>query len=137
MVSEIPYMVNKARLIEKIAELVHEKRVEGITDIRDESDRAGMRIVIEVRRDVNANVVLNQLYKHTQLQESFGVNMLALVDGAPKILSLRQVIHYYLEHQKDVVTRRTQLRPGQGHAARAYIWRVCLPRWITSTRLYR
>ena len=108
VVSEIPYMVNKARLIEKIAELVHEKRVEGITDIRDESDRAGMRIVIEVRRDVNANVVLNQLYKHTQLQESFGVNMLALVDGAPKILSLRQVIHYYLEHQKDVVTRRTR-----------------------------
>ena len=108
VVSEIPYMVNKARLIEKIAELVHEKRVEGITDIRDESDRKGMRIVIEVRRDVNANVVLNQLYKHTQLQESFGVNMLALVNGEPKILSLRQVIHYYLEHQKDVVTRRTR-----------------------------
>ena len=108
VVTEIPYMVNKARLIEKIAELVHEKRVDGITDIRDESDRHGMRIVIEVRRDVNANVVLNQLYKHTQLQETFGVNMLALVDGTPKILSLRQVIHYYLEHQKDVVTRRTR-----------------------------
>lgn len=108
VVTEIPYMVNKARLIEKIAELVHERRVEGITDIRDESDRNGMRIVIEVRRDVNANVVLNQLYKHTQLQESFGVNMLALVGGEPKILSLRQVIHHYLEHQKDVVTRRTR-----------------------------
>ena len=108
VVTEIPYMVNKARLIEKIAELVHEKRIDGITDIRDESDRTGMRIVIEVRRDVNANVILNQLFKHTQLQESFGVNMLALVGGEPKILSLRQVIHYYLEHQKDVVTRRTR-----------------------------
>ena len=108
VVTEIPYMVNKARLIEKIAELVHEKRLEGISDIRDESDRQGMRIVIELKRDVNANVVLNYLYKHTQMQDTFGVNMLALVDGEPKILSLRQIIHHYIEHQVDVIRRRTQ-----------------------------
>ena len=108
VVTEIPYMVNKAKLIEKIAEMVHEKAVEGISDIRDESDRAGMRIVIELKRDVNANVVLNTLYKHTQLQDTFGAIMLALVDGTPKILSLRQMIHHYLEHQEDVIRRRTQ-----------------------------
>ena len=108
VVTEIPYMVNKARLIEKIAELVHEKRLDGISDIRDESDRQGMRIVIELKRDVNANVVLNYLYKHTQMQDTFGVNMLALVDGEPKILSLRQIIHHYIEHQVDVIRRRTQ-----------------------------
>ena len=108
VVTEIPYMVNKAKLIEKIAEMVHEKTVEGISDIRDESDRAGMRIVIELKRDVNANVVLNTLYKHTQLQDTFGAIMLALVDGTPKILSLRQMIHHYLEHQEDVIRRRTQ-----------------------------
>ena len=108
VVTEIPYMVNKARLIEKIAELVHEKTVEGISDIRDESDRNGMRIVIELKRDVNANIVLNYLYKHTQLQETFGAIMLALVDGTPKILSLRQIIHHYIEHQEDVIRRRTQ-----------------------------
>lgn len=108
VVTEIPYMVNKARLIEKIAELVHEKTVEGISDIRDESDRSGMRIVIELKRDVNANIVLNYLYKHTQLQETFGAIMLALVDGTPKILSLRQIIHHYIEHQEDVIRRRTQ-----------------------------
>ena len=108
VVTEIPYMVNKAKLIEKIAEMVHEKTVDGISDIRDESDRKGMRIVIELKRDVNANVVLNTLYKHTQLQDTFGVIMLALVDGEPKILSLRQVIHHYIEHQEDVIRRRTQ-----------------------------
>ncbi len=108
VVTEIPYMVNKAKLIEKIAELVHEKRVEGISDIRDESDRQGMRIVIELKRDVNANVVLNYLYKHTQLQDTFGVIMIALVDGEPKVLSLRQVLRHYLDHQEDVVRRRTQ-----------------------------
>ena len=108
VVTEIPYMVNKARLIEKIAELVHEKTVEGISDIRDESDRSGMRIVIELKRDVNATIVLNYLYKHTQLQETFGAIMLALVDGTPKILSLRQIIHHYIEHQEDVIRRRTQ-----------------------------
>ena len=106
--TEIPYLVNKAKLIEKIAELVHDKRVEGISDIRDESDRDGMRIVIELKRDVNANVVLNYLYKHTQLQETFGVIMLALVDGEPKVLSLRQVIKHYIDHQADVIRRRTR-----------------------------
>ena len=108
VVTEIPYMVNKARLIEKIAELVHEKTVEGISDIRDESDRDGMRIVIDLKRDVNANIVLNYLYKHTQLQDTFGAIMLALVDGEPKILSLRQIIHHYIEHQENVIRRRTQ-----------------------------
>ncbi|MBQ8506728.1 MAG: DNA gyrase subunit A [Clostridia bacterium] len=108
VITEIPYMVNKARLIEKIAELVHDKTVDGISDIRDESDRSGMRVVIELKRDVNANIVLNYLYKHTQLQETFGAIMLALVDGTPKILSLRQIIHHYIEHQEDVIRRRTQ-----------------------------
>ena len=108
VVTEIPYMVNKARLIEKIAELVHEKTVDGISDIRDESDRDGMRIVIDLKRDVNANIVLNYLSKHTQLQDTFGAIMLALVDGEPKILSLRQIIHHYIEHQEDVIRRRTQ-----------------------------
>ena len=108
VVTEIPYMVNKAKLIEKIAEMVHEKTIEGISDIRDESDRQGMRIVIELKRDVNANVVLNTLYKHTQLQDTFGAIMLALVDGEPKILSLHQIIRHYLDHQEDVIRRRTQ-----------------------------
>ena len=108
VVTEIPYMVNKAKLIEKIAEMVHEKTVEGISDIRDESDRQGMRIVIELKRDVNANVVLNTLYKHTQLQDTFGAIMLALVDGEPKILSLHQIIRHYLDHQEDVIRRRTR-----------------------------
>ncbi len=108
IVTEIPYMVNKARLVEKIAELVHEKRLEGISDIRDESDRHGMRIVIELKRDVQPQVVLNFLYKHTQMQETFGVNMLALVDGQPRVLSLRDMLYYYILHQEDVVTRRTR-----------------------------
>lgn len=108
IVSEIPYQVNKARLIEKIAELVREKKVEGISDIRDESDRSGMRIVIELKKDVNASIVLNFLYKHTQLQETFGVIMLALVDGEPKVLNVKQMLYYYVEHQKDVIVRRTR-----------------------------
>ena len=108
IVTELPYMVNKARLIEKIAALVREKKVEGITELRDESDRSGMRICIELRRDANANVILNQLYKHTQLQDTFGVIMLALVDGQPKTMNLHEMLDYYLTHQKDVVTRRTQ-----------------------------
>ncbi len=107
VVTELPYMVNKARLIEKIAELVKEKKIDGITELRDESDRTGMRIAIELRRDVNANVLLNQLYKHTQLQETFGVIMLALVNNEPRILNLYQMLEYYLKHQKEVVTRRT------------------------------
>ncbi|MCL6612522.1 MAG: DNA gyrase subunit A [Peptococcaceae bacterium] len=108
IVREIPYMVNKARLVEKIAELVREKKIDGITDLRDESDRNGMRIVIELRRDVNPEVILNQLYKHTQMQETFGVIMLALVDGEPRVLNLREIIYYYLDHQKQVITRRSR-----------------------------
>ena len=108
VVTELPYMVNKARLIEKIAELVRDKKIDGITDLRDESDRQGMRVCIELRRDVNPNVVLNQLYKHTQMQDTFGVIMLALVDNQPKVLNLYEVLKLYLEHQKDVVTRRTK-----------------------------
>ena len=120
VVTEIPYMVNKARLVEKIAELVHEKRVEGISDIRDESDRAGMRIVIELKRDVIPQVVLNHLYKHTQMQDTFGVNMLALVDGEPKVLTLRDMLYHYIRHQKDVVTRRTRYDLDKAEA-RAHI----------------
>ncbi|MDK2967106.1 MULTISPECIES: DNA gyrase subunit A [Lacrimispora] len=113
IVTELPYMVNKARLIEKIAELVKDKRIDGITDLRDESDRTGMRICIELRRDANSNVILNQLLKHTQLQDTFGVNMLALVKNnsgvlEPKVLNLVEMLKYYLDHQKEVVTRRTR-----------------------------
>lgn len=108
VVTELPYMVNKAKLIEKIATLVKEKKVDGITELRDESDRNGMRICIELRKDVNANVLLNQLYKHTQMQDTFGVNMLALVNNEPKVLNLHDMLYYYLEHQKEVITRRTQ-----------------------------
>lgn len=108
VVSEIPYQVNKARLVERIAELVKEKKIEGISDLRDESDRSGMRIVIELKRDANAKLLVNQLYKNTQLQDTFGINMLALVNNEPKTLNLKQMLTYYLEHQKDVVTRRTQ-----------------------------
>ncbi len=108
IVTEIPYQVNKARLVERIAELVKEKKIEGISDLRDETDREGTRIVIELKRDVNAQVVLNNLYKHTALQDTFGAIMLALVDGEPRILNLKDMLYYYLEHQKDVVTRRTR-----------------------------
>ncbi len=108
VITEIPYQVNKATLIERIAELVQEKKVDGISDIRDESDKQGMRIVIELKRDGNPNVVLNRLYKQTQLQDTFGVIMLALVNNEPKVLNLKQILHYYIEHQKDVIVRRTQ-----------------------------
>ena len=107
IISEIPYQVNKARLIEKIADLVKEKRIDGISDIRDESDRKGMRIVVEIKRDSNANIVLNNLYKYTQLENTFGIINLALVNGEPKILNLKELIEYYVDHQKEVVTRRT------------------------------
>ena len=120
VVTEIPYMVNKAKLVEKIAELCHQKQLEGISDIRDESDRNGMRIVIELKKDVYPQVILNYLYKHTQMQETFGANMLALVDGKPRILNLREMIYYYLEHQKDVVTRRTRFDLDKAQA-RAHI----------------
>jgi DNA gyrase subunit A len=108
VVTEIPYMVNKSRLVERMAELVKDKRLDGISDIRDESDRDGMRIVIELKRDINANVVLNTLYKHTQMQETFGAIMLALVNGEPRVLSLREMLFHYLEHQQDVILRRTR-----------------------------
>ncbi len=120
IVNELPYQVNKARLIEKIAELVRDKKIEGITDLRDESDRTGMRIVIELRRDMNANVTLNNLYKQTALQTSFGINMLALVDGQPKVLSLKQTLYHYLEHQRVVIRRRTEYELKKAEA-RAHI----------------
>jgi len=120
LVTELPYQVNKARLVEKIAELVREKAIDGITDLRDESDRKGMRVVIELRRDTNPDVILNQLYKHTQMQESFGIIMLALVDGRPRVLNLREVLYYYLEHQKEIITRRTRYELAKAKA-RAHI----------------
>ncbi|APT44630.1 DNA gyrase subunit A [Bacillus safensis] len=118
VINEIPYQVNKARLIEKIADLVRDKKIDGITDLRDESDRNGMRIVIELRRDANAHVLLNNLYKQTTLQTSFGINLLALVDGQPKVLSLKQCLEYYLEHQKVIIRRRTayELRKAEARA---------------------
>ncbi|WP_458120601.1 DNA gyrase subunit A [Paenibacillus sp. Z6-24] len=120
VVNELPYQVNKARLVEKIAELVREKRIEGITDLRDESDRNGMRVVIELRRDVNPSVVLNNLYKHTAMQSTFGVNMLAIVNNEPKLLGLREVLHHYIQHQIEVIRRRTQYELKKAEA-RAHI----------------
>ena len=108
IVTELPFMVNKARLIEKIAELVRDKKVDGITDLSDQSSREVMRICIELRRDVNPNVILNQLYKHTQLQDTFGVIMLALVNNEPKVMNILDMLKYYLKHQEEVVTRRTK-----------------------------
>lgn len=108
IVTELPYQVNKARLVEKIADLVREKKIEGITDLRDESDRRGMRIVMEIRRDANASVILNNLYKQTSMQTTFGVNMLAIVAGRPRTLTLKEMLYHYLEHQKEIVRRRTQ-----------------------------
>ncbi|WP_067840367.1 DNA gyrase subunit A [Amphibacillus sediminis] len=118
LVTELPYQVNKAKLIEKIAELARDKKIEGITDLRDESDRNGMRIVIELRRDANPNVLLNNLYKQTALQTSFGINMLALVDGQPKVLNLKQALSHYLEHQKEIIRRRTayELKKAEARA---------------------
>lgn len=120
VVHELPYQVIKARLVEKIAELVREKRIDGITDLRDESDRNGMRVVIELRRDVNPNVVLNNLYKHTAMQSNFGINMLALVNQEPRVLNLREMLHYYLEHQVEVIRRRTEFDLKKAEA-RAHI----------------
>jgi len=120
IVNEIPYQVNKAKLIEKIAELARDKKIEGITDLRDESDRNGMRIVMELRRDVNANVLLNNLYKQTALQSNFGINLLALVDGQPKVLNLKQCLVHYLDHQKVVIRRRTEFELRKAEA-RAHI----------------
>lgn len=120
VVTELPYQVNKAKLVERIAELVRGKIIDGITDLRDESDRTGMRVVIELRRDVNPNVILNQLFKHTQMQENFGVIMLVLVNNQPRVLTLKELLHYYLEHQKDIITRRTKFNLEKAEA-RAHI----------------
>ncbi len=120
LVTEIPYIVNKARLIEKIAELVKDKRIDGISDLRDESDRTGMRIVIEIKRDYNPNIVLNNLYKHTQLQDNFSIIMIALVNNEPKVLNLRDMIHYYVLHQREVTVRRTKYDLDKAEA-RAHI----------------
>ncbi|GAA0092402.1 DNA gyrase subunit A [Paraclostridium bifermentans] len=120
VVTEIPYQVNKAKLVEKIAELVKDKKVEGISDLRDESNRDGMRVVIELKRDANANIVLNKLYKHSQMEDTFSIIMLALVNGEPKVLNLKQVLYHYVQHQKDVVTRRTQFDLNKAEA-RAHI----------------
>ena len=120
VVTEIPYQVNKARLVERIAELVKEKKLEGISDLRDESNRNGMRIVIELKRDANANIVLNNLYKHSQMEDTFSIIMLSLVNGVPKVLNLKEMIYYYVEHQKDVVTRRTKFELNKAEA-RAHI----------------
>ncbi|MDP4158892.1 MAG: DNA gyrase subunit A [Bacillota bacterium] len=116
VVTEIPFLVNKARMIEKIADLVRDKKLDGITDLRDESDRSGMRIVIELRRDVNPQIILNQLYKHTQMEDTFGVNMLALVNGQPRVLTLKDMIHYFILHQKDVIVRRTRFELNKAEA---------------------
>ena len=120
IVHELPFQVNKARLIERIADLVREKNIDGITDLRDESDRKGMRIVMEVRRDAHADVILNNLYKMTALQTSFGINMLALVSGQPKVLNLKECLYYYLEHQKEIIRRRTEFELRRAEA-RAHI----------------
>jgi len=120
IVSELPYMVNKARLIEKIAELVKDKRIDGISDLRDESDRSGMRMVIEIKRDYNPNIVLNNLYKHTQLQDNFSIIMIALVNNEPKVLTLKDMIHHYVVHQREIVVRRTKYDLDKAEA-RAHI----------------
>ncbi|MFR3370737.1 MAG: DNA gyrase subunit A [Clostridioides difficile] len=120
IVTEIPYQVNKAKLVERIAELVKEKRIEGISDLRDESNRNGMRIVIELKRDANANIVLNNLYKHSQMEDTFSIIMLALVDGHPRVLNLKQILYHYIKHQEDVVTRRTKFELNKAEA-RAHI----------------
>ncbi|MFS8572291.1 MAG: DNA gyrase subunit A, partial [Clostridia bacterium] len=128
VITEIPYMVNKAALVEKIAQLHHEKKVDGITALRDESDRSGMRIVIELRRDVNPNIVLNQLLKHSQLQETFSVIMLALVNGEPKVLNLKAMLEHYLDYQREVITRRTrfELRRAEERAHILEGYRIAL-----------
>ncbi|HBF3360966.1 TPA: DNA gyrase subunit A [Clostridioides difficile] len=120
IVTEIPYQVNKAKLVERISELVKEKRIEGISDLRDESNRNGMRIVIELKRDANANIVLNNLYKHSQMEDTFSIIMLALVDGQPRVLNLKQILYHYIKHQEDVVTRRTKFELNKAEA-RAHI----------------
>ena len=118
VVTELPYQVNKARLVERIAELVRDKTIDGITDLRDESDRDGLRIAIDLKRDVNPTIILNLLLKHTAMQDTFGVIMLALVDGKPKVMNLKEVLTHYIHHQEEVITRRTQfdLKRAQARA---------------------
>ena len=118
IVTELPYQVNKARMLERMAELVKDKKLEGIAELRDESDKDGMRVVIELKRDHYPDVVLNNLYQHTQMQTVFGINMVALVDGQPRLLNLKQMLEYFLRHRRDVVTRRTlfELRKARGRA---------------------
>src|SRR5699024_10853963 len=120
IITKLPYQVNQVKLIEKIAELVRYKKIDGITELNDESDRNGMRIVIRLRRDVNADDVLNNLYKHTALQTTFGINMLALVDNKPKVLTLKQTLEHYLDHQVEIIRRRTQFELNKAEA-RAHI----------------
>ena len=136
VVTEIPYQVNKARVIESIADLSRNKEIDGITALRDESDRKGMRIVVELRADVNPDIVLNKLYKHTQLQETFGVIMLALVDGHPRVLTLKQILNYYLDHQKDVITRRSKFELDKAWHG-LISWKACSLPWTTSTKSSR
>ena len=120
VITEIPYQVNKAKLIEQIADLVRDKTIEGISDIRDESDRDGMRIVIELKRGEVGEVVLNNLYKHTQLQQTFGIIMLAIVDGQPRVLSLLEVIEHFIEHRREVVRAPDRVRAAQGRGPRPH-----------------
>ena len=129
IITELPYMVNKARLIEKIAELHKDKKIDGITDLRDESDREGMRVVVELRKDVNANIVLNTLYKHTQLQDTFGVIMLALVNNQPRVMNLLDMLIYYLKHQEDAIFRRLKRE--------ITFYRVCSSHLTISMKLSR
>ena len=121
VITELPYMVNKAELIKKIASLVREKRIEGISDLRDESDRDGMRMVIELKRDAAGQIVLNSLYQQTQLQSTFGVNQLAIVAGQPKLLTLKEALEHFIAHRRDVVTRRTRYELRQAEAQREII----------------
>ena len=134
IVTEIPYQVNKARMQERIAELVRDKRIEGISDIRDESDRHGMRVVIELRRDASSDVVLNQLYRFSELQTSFGVNMLALNDGRPQQMNLKDLIAAFVAFREEVITRRTRFELGKARDRAPYPGRAWPWRWPISTK---
>ena len=139
VITEIPYQVNKSRLIERIAELVQTKKIEGISDVRDESDRDGMRIVIEVKRGEESKIILNHLYKLTQMQESFGMILLAIIGGQPREMGLLELLRLFIEHRREVVLRRTHYRPAQGRRARAHFARLPDRRsitWTTSSRSF-
>ena len=134
VVTEIPYQVNKANLIEKIADMVNDKKLEDIADIRDESDRDGLRIVIDLRRDANAEVILNNLYKHTQMQTTFGVIMLALVDGRPKVLTLKEIMQHFIEHRNDGDRAPVAASNSKKPKSARISWKATSLRWTTSTR---